>query len=68
MANYTGFTVFLSLKAVLILANSVDPDEMQHFAAFHRWVFTGYQKTHLGDSSLDESKHYTVLDMENIAI
>ena len=31
----TGFTVFLPLKVVLILANSADPDEMQHYAAFH---------------------------------
>ena len=28
-------TYFLSLKVVLILANSADPDEMQHYAAFH---------------------------------
>ena len=28
-------TVFLSLKVVLILANSADPDKMQHDAAFH---------------------------------
>ena len=27
--------VFLSLKIDLILANSVDPDEMPHYAAFH---------------------------------
>ena len=26
---------FLSLKVVLILENSGDPDEMQHYAAFH---------------------------------
>ena len=25
----------LSMKVVLILANSAGPDEMQHFAAFH---------------------------------
>ena len=30
-----GFTVFLPLKGVLVLANSADPDEMQHYAAFH---------------------------------
>ena len=54
----TCFTVFLSLKVVLILANSVDPDEMQHYTAFHRWVFTVYQNTHLGVTSIDESKHY----------
>ena len=29
------YTVFLSLKVVLICANSADPDEMQHDAAFH---------------------------------
>ena len=27
--------VFLSLKVVLILANSTDPDQIQHDAAFH---------------------------------
>ena len=26
---------FLSLKFVLIIANSAGPDEMQHYAAFH---------------------------------
>ena len=26
---------FLSLKIVFVLANSVDPDEMLHYAAFH---------------------------------
>ena len=26
---------FLSLNVDLILANSADPDEMQHYAAFH---------------------------------
>ena len=26
----------MSLKVVLILANSVDSDEMQHYAAFHQ--------------------------------
>ena len=25
----------MSLKGVRILANSADPDEMQHYAAFH---------------------------------
>ena len=28
--------VFLSLKIVLILENSVDSDDMQHYAAFHQ--------------------------------
>ena len=27
--------LFLSLKIVIIIANIVDPDEMQHHAAFH---------------------------------
>ena len=30
-----NYHVFLSLNVVLILAISVDPDEMQHYAAFH---------------------------------
>ena len=29
------FNMFLSLKIVFILANSVDPDEMPHTVAFH---------------------------------
>ena len=29
------YGVSWSLKVVLIIANSVDPDEMQHYAAFH---------------------------------
>ena len=44
--------MFLSLKIVLILANSVDPDEMQHYAAFHldldcspKYPFSGLQYT-----------------------
>ena len=41
--------LFLSLKVVLILANSADPDEMQHIAAFHlglhcfpKYLFRGF--------------------------
>ena len=33
--KFLNYDVFLSLKVVLILANSADPDEMQHYAAFH---------------------------------
>ena len=33
--NFLNYDVFLSLKIVLILANSADPDEMQYYAAFH---------------------------------
>ena len=43
---------FLSMKAVLISANSADPDEMQHYAAFHlglrclsKFPFRGFQFT-----------------------
>ena len=39
----------MSLKVVLILVNSADPDEMQHQAAFHlglhclpKYVFRGF--------------------------
>ena len=48
----TGFTVYLSLKVVLILANSADPDEIQRYAAFHlclhclfKYPFRGFQHT-----------------------
>ena len=43
---------FLSLKVVFILANSSDPDEMQHYAVFHlglhclpKNTFKGFQYT-----------------------
>ena len=32
---FLNYDVFLSLKVGLILANSADPDEMQHYPAFH---------------------------------
>ena len=41
-----------SLKVVLILANIADPDEMQHYAAFHlglhclpKYPFRGFEYT-----------------------
>ena len=34
-AAISNYYVFLILRIVLILANSADPDEMQHNAAFH---------------------------------
>ena len=44
--------VFLSLMIVFILANSADPDEMPHYAAFHlglhclpKYPFEGFQPT-----------------------
>ena len=46
--------VFLSLKVVLILPNSADTDEMQHYAAFclglhclSKYLFRGFQYTSL---------------------
>ena len=42
----------MSLKVVLIVANSADPDEMQHYAAFHlglscmpKYTFRDFQQT-----------------------
>ena len=44
--------VFMFLNVVLTLANSTDPDEMQHYAAFHlglhclpKYPFRGFQYT-----------------------
>ena len=33
--EFSNVCVFRSLKVVIILANRVDPDEIQHYAAFH---------------------------------
>ena len=35
MLTLFKFAVFLSMKTVFILANSVYPDETTHYAAFH---------------------------------
>ena len=52
--RFNGSQVVFSimLKVVLILANSADPDEMQHYAAFHlglhclpKYSFRGFQYT-----------------------
>ena len=43
---------FLSLKIHFVLANSADPDEMQHYVAFHqglhclpKYLFRGFQSS-----------------------
>ena len=33
--NFLNYEVNLSMNFVLIIANSADPDEMQHYAAFN---------------------------------
>ena len=33
--NFKMKNVFLSLKIIFVVANSVDSDEMPHYAAFH---------------------------------
>ena len=47
--NFLKYIFFLSLRVVLILANSADPDKMQHYAAFHlalhclpKYLFRGF--------------------------
>ena len=43
---FSNKIVFLSLKIIFVMANSVDPDEMQHDVTFHL-VLHCLQKTHL---------------------
>ena len=47
---FLNYDVVLSLNVVLFITNSVDPDEMLHYAAFHvdpqclqNYLFMGYQ-------------------------
>ena len=35
MSKILNYNIFMSLKIVFVLANSTDPDEMPHFAAFY---------------------------------
>ena len=50
--NFQNYDVILSLKAVQIVANSANADEMQHYAAFHlgihylqKYPFRGFRYT-----------------------
>ena len=52
---FLNYDIFLSLKIVLILANSVDTDEMQHYAAFHLGLHC-LPKYQLGVSSIQRDK------------
>ena len=48
--------VFLSLKIVPVSANSVDSDEMLHYAAFHLSLHFLPQSSHLRVTSIPNSK------------
>ena len=48
--KFLNYDAFMSQRIVFILANSADPDEMPHNAAFHqglhclpKYLFTGIQ-------------------------
>ena len=50
--EFQNYSIFLSMKIVLILANGEGSDEMQHYAAFHlglhclpKYPFRGFQYT-----------------------
>ena len=47
--NYQNILYFLCEDLFFTLTNSVDPDEMQHYAAFHLGS-TVCKSTHLGGS------------------
>ena len=49
---FLNYDILLTLKIVLFLANSTDPDEMQHDASFYlhlhclpKYLFRGFQYT-----------------------
>ena len=53
LVEFSKLSLYLSLEVVLILAKSADPDEMQHYAAFHlglhclpKHPFRGFQYTY----------------------
>ena len=56
MLQFASQIVFLSLKIFLVLANSADPDEMPHHAAFHLG-FHCLSKVHIKESLV--YKHFT---------
>ena len=50
--EFPNYDVFLSLKIVMVSANSIDPDEMTRYVAFHlglyclpKYPFMGFQNT-----------------------
>ena len=48
--------VFFRLKIFFTFTNSVEPDEMQHYAAFHLGLFTVCKSTRLGVSRIQSVK------------
>ena len=56
--KFLNHDVFLSLKVVLILSNSADPDKMQHNAVFHlgRYCLPKYMFRNFGLTL----KHYII--------
>ena len=64
------YDVFWSLKVVLVIANSVDPDEMQHDAAFLMLhficVFTVCRSTHLAVSSIHRGSYMSAHALLNL--
>ena len=60
--HFLNYDKFLSLKVVLILAHSSDPDKMHQYYADFIWLFTVCQRTSLGVSSIQKVK---VLDIFN---
>ena len=57
------YFIFLSLRFVLILANSADSDEMQHYAAFHLGLHF-LQKNTLRVSRIHRFKLHDTRDFE----
>ena len=57
--NFLNYDVFMFLKVVLILANSTDPDVMQHFAVLHLGSAV-CQRYHSEVPSIQRVKTYTI--------
>ena len=60
--NINVYTVFFSLKNICVLANSTDPYEMSHNAAFH----LSNDPLHLDYSGLQTDKGLYMSDIQNL--
>ena len=68
MLQFPKNIVFLSLTIIFVLANSEDPDEMPHFAAFHlglqylsKYLFRGFLSTKGSYTVFNESTLFLIL-------
>ena len=68
MCSSINFDIFQSLKIVFILANSADPNEMPHHAAFHLGLQCLPKYRFMGTNTIQNEKDIYVAHCMNQTI